>query len=105
MTAPLRAILFTDRRAHREARVSGSIWISEAEAGEAASMWFFCPCGCGALARITIGHRFKPKQQGPSWNWNGNRTDPTLHPSVNNLGGPPCTGWHGWLRDGYWEVC
>lgn len=37
----------------------------------------------------------------PSWNWNGSVSEATLHPSVNRI---DC-GWHGWLRDGYWEAC
>ncbi|MBP0483954.1 DUF6527 family protein [Sagittula salina] len=105
MTGPLRAIVFSDRHRHRAERLAGSIWISAAGEGDVASLWFYCPCGCGSLARITVGHAHKPKQSGPSWRWNGSRTETSLEPSVKNQGAPPCPGWHGWLRNGYWEAC
>ncbi|MBY6117385.1 hypothetical protein KUW09_24540 [Mameliella alba] len=101
---PLRAILFTDRKEHRRVALPGSIWIAPCEEGERAALWFFCPCGCGGLQRITVGHRHKPAAHGPTWNWNGSPTDPTLHPSVNLIRSDSCVGWHGWLRGGYWEV-
>lgn len=99
-TGPLRAIGFMDRREHRRAAVPGSIWIAPCGEGEETSLWFLCPCGCGAASRITVGHRHKPRAHGPTWEWNGSTTEPTLQPSVNQTG----CGWHGWLRDGYWEV-
>ncbi|WP_305970437.1 MULTISPECIES: DUF6527 family protein [unclassified Mameliella] len=104
MTEPLRAIVLTDRREHRRRAECGSIWIAPCEEGEEAALWFVCPCGCGLVSRITIGHRHKPKAHGATWNWNGSRSEPTLHPSVNVHRNETCAGWHGWLRDGYWEV-
>ncbi|MBN7785150.1 hypothetical protein JYP51_09480 [Ponticoccus gilvus] len=98
---PLRALVYLDRNLHRADRHPGSIWISEAGPGELGALWFFCPCGCVMLNRITVGHRFKPKSRGPSWNWNGSRSEPSLTPSVNQQ----LCKWHGWLRDGYWERC
>lgn len=61
---------------------------------------YFCPCGCGVQGSLLIGEGFKPGGERPSWRWNGSRTEPTLDPSVNHVG-----HWHGWLRNGYWEVC
>ncbi|BBU57403.1 hypothetical protein KU6B_36680 [Mameliella alba] len=104
MTEPLRAIVFADRTDHRRNAVPGSIWIAPCEEGEEAALWFVCPCGCGQVSRITVGHRHKPKAHGATWNWNGSRSEPTLHPSVNVHRNETCAGWHGWLRDGYWEV-
>lgn len=105
MTAPRRAIHFPDRRQHRETKVSGSFWVSTEEQGVDVSFWFVCPCGCGQFRRITVGHWFKPKTSGASWHWNGSLTEPTLSPSVNCAPVDACHGWHGWLRDGYWEAC
>lgn len=64
------------------------------------ALWFICPCGCGARVRVPVGVKVKPAES-PSWKWNGSLTEPTLEPSVNRI---DC-GWHGWLRDGYWEAC
>ena len=36
----------------------------------------------------------------PSWEWDGNREEPTLCPSINVVG---C--WHGFLRKGKIETC
>jgi len=105
MTAPRRAIHFEDKCAHRVERLPGSIWIGSCEPGEQGMLWFYCPCGCGILRNITVGNRHKPRIGSPSWNWNGSRTEPTLVPSVNCGPVAACRGWHGWLRDGYWEAC
>jgi len=96
----IRAIAFTDRRLHREKALPGSLWFMEAEGGDSPALWFFCPCGCGELDHILTGVEFKPQSGGPSWLWNGSRTEPTLRPSVHRQ-----PHWHGWLRDGYWEAC
>lgn len=61
---------------------------------------YFCPCGCGREGELLIGQEFKPGGDRPSWRWNGSRTEPTFDPSVNHK-----DHWHGWLRNGYWEVC
>ncbi|MEB3417566.1 DUF6527 family protein [Salipiger marinus] len=94
----IRAIAFTDRRLHRETALPGSLWFTEAEDGKSPALWFFCPCGCGDVAHITIGLGAKPAAT-PSWSWNGRTDAPTLTPSVRQLN----CGWHGWLRDGYWQ--
>lgn len=101
---PLRAILFADRRAHRASALRGSIWIAPCDEGGETALWFVCPCGCGQVCRVIVGHRHKPAAHGATWRWNGSMTEPTLHPSVNVPRAAACAGWHGWLRDGYWEV-
>ena len=101
----LRAILYLDRDKHRADKVPGSVWFTDAKRDRVASMWFYCPCGCGLLQRITVGVEHKPHMGGPSWNWNGDEENPTLKPSVNVLKNTICPGWHGWLRNGYWERC
>lgn len=95
-----RAINFSDREAFRAQRLAGSTYfdLTQGQADEAA-LWFYCPCGCRGLVRITVGIR-RQSVAIPSWNWNGSLRDPTLMPSVNQTG----CGWHGWLRDGYWEA-
>ncbi|ALF02065.1 MULTISPECIES: DUF6527 family protein [Salipiger] len=97
----IRAIYFSDRAKHRDTALPGSLWFSEPADGGVSAMWFYCPCGCGDLARITVGQEHKPHMTGPSWNWNGRTDAPTLSPSVHQLN----CGWHGWLRSGYWESC
>lgn len=90
----IRAILFSDRDAFLGQSLPGSTHFDLI--GEA--LWFYCPCRCGARVRIPVGYGAKPDAS-PSWAWNGNLTEPTLFPSVNRI---DC-GWHGWLRDGYWQ--
>lgn len=101
----LRAILYQDRNQLRADKVSGSIWFSDAQRDRVCSMWFWCPSGSGQLCRITVGIEHKSHINSPTWNWNGNEENPTLSPSVNNLPSEVTPGWHGWLRDGYWETC
>ena len=100
----LRATLYLDRDKHRADKVPGSVWFTDAKRDRVASMWFYCPCGCGLLQRITVGVEHKPDTT-PSWKWDGNEENPTLRPSVNIRANDICPGWHGWLRGGYWEVC
>ena len=98
----IRAIHFADIGEFRKSRVPGSVHFTNHvdHPNEQGTLLFFCPCGCGAQNRITVGEGFKPNIHAPSWHWDGNRVDPTLKPSVNVEG-----HWHGWLRGGYWEVC
>lgn len=96
----IRAIHFDDFDAFREKRLPGSISISDRDEDGEVFVWYCCPCGCGSVAPLLAGVKFKPASQRPSWNWNGSKTEATLHPSVNHVG-----HWHGWLRDGYWEAC
>lgn len=95
----LRALHIPGRDRHREERLPGSVWFSAVGEGGSQAMWFYCPCGCGALSRIEVGAGRKPEQS-PSWRWNARMDAPTLTPSVHQQ----TCGWHGWLRDGYWEI-
>lgn len=101
MGAVVQAQVFEDRAAHRRCGIPGAVWFSEAGDSDVAALWFVCPCGCGEVARITVGIAHKPHTGGPSWRWNGDAQGATLHPSVNRK----ACGWHGWLRDGVWERC
>lgn len=91
----IRAIHFNDRDAFVAQALPGSVHFDLLND----AMWAICPCGCGARIRLAVGREVKPATS-PSWLWNGSLTEPTLSPSVNRL---EC-GWHGWLRDGYWEA-
>ncbi|MBM2294691.1 hypothetical protein JQX09_22505 [Sulfitobacter pseudonitzschiae] len=97
----IRAIHFVDREDHRKTEAPGSIFVNHPNGAQLAQLWFYCPCGCGDLSMIDVGHKFKPDGDRPTWDWNGEMSRPTLSPSVHNLN----CGWHGWLRDGYWESC
>ena len=95
----IRAIEFPDPAEFRRRKLPGSFHIDLTQGGpKCAAFWFFCPCGCDGPSRIPIGLRVKP-ETAPSWSWNGSLSEPTLSPSVHQLN----CGWHGWLRDGYWE--
>lgn len=95
----IRAIFFPDLSELREKRVAGGIHIGPPSVNGEVQVWYCCPCGCGHIAPITAGVRFKPSDS-PSWTWNGSQTEATLTPSVNHVG-----HWHGWLTDGYWRAC
>lgn len=90
----IRAIHFRDREAFLDHAQPGATHFDLI----GGALWFYCPCGCGARVRIPVGLGVKPDES-PSWNWNGSFSEPTLAPSVNRI---DC-GWHGWLRDGYWQ--
>lgn len=82
---------------------------------EGRGLWYVCPCGCNAADllpfRVAGGKR-------PSWNWDGDRTHPTLEPSIHHRIGKVSfpkmdpnnpdhweTHWHGYLRRGVFEEC
>lgn len=96
----LRAIAFSERDEFREKRLPGSINVGPIDQDAEGALWFFCPCGCDALCCIPIAVGHKPSDS-PSWMYNGKEAAPTLTPSVHQLN----CGWHGWLRNGYWEDC
>lgn len=91
-----RAICYRDHETFRAEKLPDSLYFDLTT--DPMVLWFFCPCGCGAPNLITIGKDSKPAQS-PSWSWNGSLSEPSLMPSVHQL----LCGWHGWLRDGYWE--
>ena len=96
----IRAIYFPNLAELREKRQTGSIHATQPLSDGTTQFWYCCPCGCGFVGILTVGVKCKPSQRGASWDWNGSETEATLNPSVNHVG-----HWHGWLRDGYWEVC
>lgn len=61
------------------------------------SLWFTCPCGCGAVTAVTVNSRY-----GKAWAWNGSEDKPTTTPSILRLDG--CR-WHGYLTDGVFRPC
>jgi hypothetical protein len=83
------------------------LWVDEAREiappGKEARMYFCCPCGCGrhGSAPVRAGG---PRTQTPEWDWDGEREEPTLNPSVYFNQGQKGE-WHGWLRNGVWEGC
>lgn len=94
----IRAIHFPDRGRWAEYRTPGSFIVLPYGSGGRAMLAAFCPCGCGRQFALLVGEGHKPGGDRPSWRWNGSLTEPTLDPSVNQVG-----HWHGWLRDGYWR--
>ncbi len=68
---------------------------------------FGCPCGCGSLHAVAV----KPYDgAGPTWDWDGNRDQPTLTPSIlsyqlNNSGERIGEHWHGFLTAGRFVSC
>lgn len=91
----------------------GAFWYLQGFNGEPdTGIHHTCPCGCGIISGINLkGDRV------PLWTITGTRDKPTLAPSVgihaweNNPTYPrraekEADGyhWHGWLRNGVWEV-
>ena len=63
--------------------------------GTISGLIFVCPCGCGIVQHL-------PVSGNKAWKWDGDEVNPTLHPSVLNVG--KC-GWHGHLVKGEWRKC
>lgn len=59
-----------------------------------------CP-GCGEMSALP----FRPRTEPPSWDWDGDRINPTLTPSVLHTKEKGGCGWHGWLTKGEWVSC
>jgi len=76
-------------------RAPGAFEFYVNSAKEIAGMIYMCPCGCGKTGALS----FKPANS-PSWSWDGNREQPTLTPSVHDVG-----HWHGFLTKGVWLSC
>ena len=96
----LRAIQFVSLADMRRQAMPGSFHLAPRQAVGLFEFIYLCPCGCGIENQLLIGKGHKPGVARPSWNWNGSASSPNLTPSVNHV-----DHWHGWLRDGYWEVC
>jgi len=60
----------------------------------ASGISFVCPCGCSALLAVNFRRGIN---RGPVWDWDGNRDQPTVTPSIRHLDG---CGWHGYLTKG-----
>lgn len=93
-------IYYPDLDAFRANAKPGSFHIANRAVRGLHELFLFCPCGCGLENHLLVGANFKPGGARSSWRWNGSRNAPTLDPSINMVG-----HWHGWLRNGVWEVC
>jgi hypothetical protein len=98
-TPPVTARHIADKATFLDGRIAGSFRIGEVDSDGELSFWYCCPCGCGAVAPLLAGNKFKPAE-GPSWEWNGSTEVPTLSPSVWHKG-----HWHGHLNNGVWVSC
>lgn len=58
-----------------------------------------CPCGCGTHMNLPIYRTESAKPEPTAWTWDGNRTHPTLGPSIRDVGS--CF-FHGHLTKGVW---
>lgn len=100
-TPPVKATHIPDKEAFQasfqEGRVPGSFRV--VEDGADITFWYCCPCGCASLGPLDVGRNRKPIADHATWEWNGSFDAPTLSPSVHHVG-----HWHGWLRNGVWEV-
>lgn len=97
----IRAIAFHGFEEFNNTRLAGSFHLSKPNSNGCHDFWYCCPCGCRCVTALVVGREFKPDLVGhATWNLSGPEVSPTLTPSVNHV-----DHWHGWLRDGYWEVC
>jgi hypothetical protein len=82
-----------------DASVPGAyqVLVYHSDKDKTAGMAFICPCGCGREGYLP----FRPAPS-PSWEFDGNIESPTLHPSIQQVGG--CQ-WHGWLKAGVFVSC
>ena len=89
--------LIVDNIRSEPGRAAGAIELRRyADTGSVGGIAFRCPCGCGEESWL-------PVNRGDSgWDWDGNEVAPTLSPSVLQSGFP-CR-WHGYLRNGRWEL-
>jgi len=77
--------------------------------GATAHLMFVCPNGrCCAVLVGPVPVPKTPERQLYVWGWDGNKTCPTLTPSINCLAekdGKPTSGcgWHGFITKG--EMC
>lgn len=96
---------FEHGRFGEKGEIAGAFSFDQAKPG--AGFWghilFTCPCGCGSFSRLPVGlnekppHGIDPDGIKATWRWDGNRTRPTLDPSIHHVG-----HWHGWLKNGVW---
>ena len=70
-----------------------------------ATLSFLCPCGgagcVGDRRWVTIYVKAAPEREQGYWNWDGDRVQPTLSPSIHRKSG---CGWHGYFEKGQWRT-
>lgn len=66
---------------------------------EPAGLMFCCP-GCFEVNSIA----FKPFDQHPVWQWDGNRDAPSCEPSIYSDPAKGGCGWHGFLKKGVFQL-
>ena len=64
-----------------------------------AGLFYNCPCGCETQGFIPFAGKVTGHKH--SWNWDGNKDQPTLLPSIQRTTG--CK-WHGHLKVGIWST-
>lgn len=79
----------------KEGSTPGAFWIAES----GTYIRLQCPCGCGTHMRLPLYPEGTPHPPVAAWSWDGNRTHPTLLPSIRDLSG--CR-FHGHLTSGVW---
>lgn len=82
----------------------GEFCFLDSQVKKEACLAFMCPCGCGREGALPI----RPSEEkSDSWEWDGNREQPTLQPSIwrNKNKYPEACGWHGHLVKGIWISC
>lgn len=96
----MKVILYTDFDDFRDNGQAGSICFIENVEHDVRGFGIKC-VGCGHESYLPIVH---PEESviGPHWYWDQNVESPTLSPSIYHKVG---CGWHGYLRNGIWEVC
>lgn len=99
-TLPLRCEMPTSR--DRPGSYNFTTGYSDPDDDPPRGMTFCCPCGCGELGHLYFRGRLPAGEPPrPSWEWDGNRSHPTLEPSIQRNSG--CR-WHGFLVRGYWVL-
>lgn len=63
-------------------------------------LYFMCPCGCGQPGYLPLIPPGRTKSGDHTWHWDGNKSTPTLEPSIRRTHG--CK-FHGYLRQGVWS--
>lgn len=70
-------------------------WLASSSGEPDVALAFLCPCGCGTLGSVNVNTP-------DGWEWDGDRNEPTLAPSIHRVPERGGCGWHGFLRRGTW---
>lgn len=84
----------------------GSFAFRISKRGLAPLFSYSCPCGCGMMSQISLFLKDDPKPAPRTWEWDGNREEPTLKPSILRYGwkdGASVEHWHGFIEKGVWR--